>query len=189
MGGRDAFSLYCFGYFRNAERLKEMSAMSTKVIPPEKEVTGVSTGTVFILYGTHTGTSKELAEQAAEALQMAGVESEVWDMQSFPFGELCEVRHLLIVVSTDGDGEPPLMAEGFFEFLKDDAAPRLDHLRYSVLALGDSCYYRFCEAGKQMDAALQHLGASRLAPRVDCDLDYEQPFSVWLQSVRTFLGS
>lgn len=164
-----------------------MAAISAKTVTPAKEQSLPRTGTVFILYGTHTGTSRELAVETAEALQGAGVEAEVWDTQSFPFGQLREIHDLLVLISTDGDGEPPLMAEDLFAFLQGGTAPRLDHLHYSVLALGDRCYYHFCEAGKQIDRALHMLGASRMVPRMDCDLDYEQPFSAWLQSVRAYL--
>lgn len=145
-------------------------------------------GIVQILYATHTGTSRDLAEQAALELEEAGRKVEVSDTQSFPFDKLAQARILLVIISTDGDGEPPLMAEDLFEFLGAQPALRLDQVHYSVLALGDSCYYRFCEAGKRLDRLLQDLGAHRFAGRVDCDLDYEEPYADWIGAVKDRLN-
>jgi sulfite reductase (NADPH) flavoprotein alpha-component len=44
-----------------------------------------------------------------------------------------------------------------------------------VLALGDSSYVRFCEAGRQLERLLEARGAVRFAERIECDLDYQQP--------------
>lgn len=142
---------------------------------------------IWIVYGTHTGNSEQLAAETARYLGRAGLETKVTDMESFAFQDLASIRRLLIIVSTDGDGEPPIMAEDLLAYLHSDASPRLPNLRYSVLALGDTCYYRFCQTGKDFDSALQHLGAIRLMDRMDLDTDYDQDYQRWLESVsRTF---
>ncbi|HEX5554174.1 MAG TPA: flavodoxin domain-containing protein [Chitinophagaceae bacterium] len=144
-------------------------------------------GPIRVLYGTHTGNSKWLAEQTVEKLQSVGVQSTVLDMGSLNFDELPLTGVLLIIVSTDGDGEPPLMAEEFLEYLNRGQAPLLNQLRYSVLALGDTCYYRFCQAGKDFDTALEHLGAGRICQRVDCDVDFDDDFQRWIETVISVL--
>jgi sulfite reductase (NADPH) flavoprotein alpha-component len=161
--------------------------MSARPLKGEKEEVSLTPGVVHILYATHTGTSRDLAAQAALDLEEAGVETAVSDTQSFPFDRLREIPTLLAIISTDGDGEPPLMAEDLFDFLGSQPALRLDQLDYSVLALGDSCYYRFCEAGKQLDGLLQGLGAHRFTGRVDCDLDYEESYADWIEAVKGHL--
>ena len=90
---------------------------------------------------------------------------------------------LVVVVSTQGDGDPPDDARGFMEFIASRRAPQLEQLSFSVLALGDSSYPKFCETGRQVDKRLAALGAKRLIDRVDCDLDYETLAAPWLDRV------
>lgn len=138
---------------------------------------------VYILYGTHTGNSQELANDVAGKLAEMGLESRVYDMGDFKPGTLKEIDRLLIIVSTDGDGEPPLMAEDLLAYLYRDDAPDLSHISYSVLALGDSCYDQFCQAGKNFDSVLEILGGRRLYSRVDCDVDFEENYADWISQV------
>jgi sulfite reductase (NADPH) flavoprotein alpha-component len=83
------------------------------------------------------------------------------------------------VISTHGDGDPPDEARGLYEFLGTKRAPQLPELQYSVLALGDTSYPKFCEAGRIVDERLAKLGAKRLLPRVDCDVDFEKLAQTW----------
>ena len=73
-------------------------------------------------------------------------------MSDFKPNNLKKVQNLLIVVSTHGEGDPPDNALSFHEFLHGKRAPKLDNLRFSVLALGDSSYEFFCQTGKEFDA-------------------------------------
>ncbi|MCY8077507.1 flavodoxin domain-containing protein, partial [Bacillus haynesii] len=99
-----------------------------------------------------------------------------------------KLKNLLIVVSTHGEGDPPDNALSFHEFLHGRRAPKLDDLRYSVLALGDTSYEFFCQTGKEFDQRLGELGGTRLHPRVDCDLDYDEPAAAWLDGVISSLN-
>ena len=86
-------------------------------------------------------------------------------------------------MSTHGEGDPPDNAISFHEFLHGKRAPKLEDLRFSVLSLGDSSYEFFCQTGKEFDQRLEELGGTRLYPRVDCDLDYDEPAAEWLEGV------
>ncbi|WP_417317174.1 assimilatory sulfite reductase (NADPH) flavoprotein subunit [Emcibacter sp.] len=142
-----------------------------------------------ILYGSETGNAVAIAEQLRNRAVECGLEPHLKDMADYKFRQLDKEEDLLIVVSTYGEGDPPQPAVGFFEFVEGRKAPRLDHLRYAVLGLGDSSYEFFCEAGKRLDQRFETLGAKRLSPRVDCDIDYEKPAEEWSVSVLETLGT
>ncbi|MCT8137635.1 assimilatory sulfite reductase (NADPH) flavoprotein subunit [Anaerobacillus sp. CMMVII] len=141
---------------------------------------------VTILYGSQTGNSQGLAKKAGKFLEENGIEVTVSSMSEFKPTNLKKIQNLLLIVSTHGEGVPPDNALTFHEFLHSKRAPKLEDLHYSVLALGDSSYEFFCQTGKEFDARLEELGATRLYKRIDCDLDYEGPAGEWLEGV---LGS
>ncbi|WP_307893950.1 assimilatory sulfite reductase (NADPH) flavoprotein subunit [Bacillus swezeyi] len=143
--------------------------------PVSKEVT--------ILYGSQTGNAQGIAENAGKSLEGRGFQVTVSSMSDFKPNQLKKLKNLLIVVSTHGEGEPPDNALSFHEFLHGRRAPKLDDLRFSVLALGDSSYEFFCQTGKEFDQRLAELGGTRLYQRVDCDLDYDEPAAEWLEGV------
>lgn len=138
---------------------------------------------VTILYGSQTGNAQRLAENVGKMLDERGFQMTVSSMSDFKPNNLKKVQNLLIVVSTHGEGAPPDNALSFHEFLHGRRAPKLNELRFSVLALGDSSYEFFCQAGKEFDQRLNELGGTRLYPRVDCDLDYDEQTSEWMEGV------
>ncbi|WP_301109720.1 assimilatory sulfite reductase (NADPH) flavoprotein subunit [Sporosarcina sp.] len=142
---------------------------------------------VTILFGSQTGNGQGIAEQAAAKLKEQSFNVTIQSMSDFKPNTLKKIEHLLLVVSTHGEGDPPDTALPFYEFLHGRRAPKLDHLLYSVLALGDSSYEFFCKTGADFDQKLAELGAKPLAPRVDCDLDYDEPAAQWLAAVEVAL--
>jgi sulfite reductase (NADPH) flavoprotein alpha-component len=142
-----------------------------------------------VLYGSQTGNSKKLANRLAERLKGAGYEAAVSAMNDFKPNTLKKVTRLFIVVSTHGEGDPPDNALGFYEFLHSKRAPQLDGMPFAVLALGDTSYEKFCQTGKDFDKRLEELGGKRIAPRVDCDVDFEDAASGWIDSVLAALAS
>ncbi len=145
------------------------------ILPVSKEVT--------ILYGSQTGNAQGLADNSSKALKKKGFEVTVSSMSDFKPNQLKKLKNLLIIVSTHGEGDPPDNAISFHEFVHGKRAPKLEDLRFSVLSLGDSSYEFFCQTGKDFDKVLEELGGKRLAPRVDCDLDYDEPAAEWLSKV------
>lgn len=135
-----------------------------------------------ILFATETGNACVLAEWAASNAQMAGMHSHLIDMATYNTTRLANERDLLIITSTHGEGEPPNTASDFFEFL-DETSVQLSGVRFAVLALGDSGYDMFCEAGKYIDHRLEELGAQRLVPRRDSDVGEQRENRDWLSGV------
>ncbi|TWJ57009.1 Sulfite reductase [NADPH] flavoprotein alpha-component [Bacillus paralicheniformis] len=162
------------------ETLPAEAPAASPAQPVSKEVT--------ILFGSQTGNAQGLAENAAKTLTERGFQVTVSAMSDFKPNQLKKLKNLLIVVSTHGEGDPPDNALSFHEFLHGRRAPKLDDFRYSVLALGDTSYEFFCQTGKEFDQRLGELGGTRLHPRVDCDLDYDEPAAAWLEGVISSLN-
>ena len=134
-----------------------------------------------IVYGSQTGNSKRLAERLAHQAETAGATTRLLRADTYPLRELVDERHLQIVISTQGDGDPPDDARAFVEFLLGKRAPRLPALKFAVLGLGDSSYPKFCEIGRRLDARLAELGATRWQARADADLDLETIADPWIE--------
>jgi sulfite reductase (NADPH) flavoprotein alpha-component len=143
---------------------------------------------VTILYGSQTGNAEGLAEKTGKTLEKQGFNVTVESMSDFKANKLKKVENLLIVVSTHGEGDPPDNAIAFHEFLHGKRAPKLENTRFSVLSLGDSSYEFFCKTGKDFDEKLAELGGTRLYPRVDCDVDFDEPAAKWIQGVTDSLN-
>ena len=148
------------GYFAglDAGLLRGSGAVVAPVAEPEGRA-------LTILYGTETGNGRALAKELAQAAAERGLAAKLADMADYKVRQIKDEQDLLIIVSTHGEGDPPEPAAGFFEFIESGRAPKLDAVRYSVLALGDSTYEHYCEAGKRLDRRLEELGAARLGPR------------------------
>lgn len=138
---------------------------------------------VTILYGSQTGNCQRLAEQFAVQLKEQSYQVQVAPMNEFKTNQLKKINHLLIVVSTHGEGDPPDNAISFYEFLHSKRAPKLEHLSYSVLGLGDTSYEFFCQTAVDFDTRLEELGAQRLSARIDCDLDYDDDAAQWFETI------
>lgn len=143
---------------------------------------------VTVLFGSQTGNCQRLAGSLSRQLEEQGFEVTTASMNGFKPNALKKVEHLLLLASTHGEGEPPDNARSFHEFLYSKRAPMLTHLKFSVLALGDTSYEFFCQTGKDFDQRLEELGGQRLSPRVDCDLDYDEPVQAWFSQVLSALS-
>jgi sulfite reductase (NADPH) flavoprotein alpha-component len=144
---------------------------------------------VTVLFGSQTGNAEKLARTLHTRLVDSGFPARVEGMGSYKTSQLKREGYLFIIVSTYGEGDPPDNALAFHEFLLGKKPPPLDGTRFSVLALGDSSYEHFCKTGRDIDGRLADLGASRLLPRVDCDVDYEEAAEEWIEHVLAKLGT
>lgn len=138
---------------------------------------------ITVIYASETGNAESLAEDTGEHLQKLGGPVRVVDIEDFEMGEIKDSQLLFAIVSTWGEGDPPTTAEDFFEEFKDADPLGLESVSFAVLALGDTNYEDFCQFGKDLDAELERHGAQRVLPRVDCDVDFEDPFAEWLKDV------
>ncbi len=137
---------------------------------------------IYVLFGSESNNAADLADRTGAALAKAGFEANVIDMSSFDPSQLDAVDTVLVVTSTYGNGNPPSNAEAFHGALMARGEP-LPRLRFSVCGLGDTTYDRFAQCGKDFDAKLGALGATRIVDRQDCDVDYEEPWQSWLDAV------
>lgn len=142
-----------------------------------------SRASLTVLHGSQSGNGAKLARRLAELAQARGLPVTLASMADYKPARLRDERLLALIVSTHGEGEPPDSARELHEFLHGRKAPRLENLRYSVLALGDSSYEFYCQTGKDFDAALEKQGARRLLPRVDCDVDYDEAAAAWIDAL------
>ena len=135
--------------------------------------------TLDILFGSQSGNSEGLASKLSKQAKSYGLVGAVHDMDGFDFNSLSGKKRILIVCSTWGEGEMPDNAEELWQFANSDSASKLDGVHFSVCALGDTSYEFFCESGKDWDGRFEALGATRVVPRVDCDVDYDAPAAEW----------
>ena len=132
---------------------------------------------------------KLLAEDLVAAARARGMAPTMRSLDEAVIDELPSAERVLVITSTYGDGELPDNAGLFWDDFGSEAAPRLEDVRFAVLALGDTAYDDFCQAGKLVDLRFEQLGATRLLPRVDCDTDYDAPAAAWIEQVLDLLAA
>ncbi|MGD8232869.1 assimilatory sulfite reductase (NADPH) flavoprotein subunit [Vibrio sp. TRT 1302] len=180
------------GYFWGLAQTQTVSAAA----PINQAVAAVAAkpaGKLSIIFASQTGNAKGVAEALEQEAKALGIEAELFDASDYKGKNLAKETHVIIVASTNGEGEAPDNAIELHEFLQSKKAPKLPNLKYGVIGLGDSSYEFFCQTGKDFDAYLAKQGATAFIDRIDCDVDYEASASEWrakaLETVKEDLSS
>ena len=165
--------------------------LSTKAKPQENPIElkrEVTLKKVTILYGTETGNSKSLGLKFAQKIKSTGHPCKLASLDQYRPDDLSKEENVIFIVSTHGEGEPPASAKKFFDYINNKKGS-LNQLSYTVLALGDSAYPQFCQAGEDLDNQLAKLGASRIQDIQKCDVDFETDSFDWFEGVWANLKS
>ncbi|WP_417879708.1 assimilatory sulfite reductase (NADPH) flavoprotein subunit [Vibrio sp.] len=165
------------GYFWGLSQTEQPAAGGAT--QSQLSVAAEPAGKLTIIYASQTGNAKGVAEALKNEADANGIAVELFDASDYKGKNLAKETHVIIVASTNGEGEAPDNAIELHEFLQSKKAPKLASLKYAVIALGDSSYEFFCQTGKDFDNYLSKLGATAFLDRLDCDVDYEAPASEW----------
>jgi sulfite reductase (NADPH) flavoprotein alpha-component len=157
------------------------AAPSLALIPGGAAAAPATSQRLTVLYGSQTGNARRVAEHVVAEAEAAGLPVRLVRADTYPTRELANERLLYVAISTQGEGDPPDDAIGFVEFLAGRRAPKLPELKYAVIGLGDSSYADFCGIGRRIDARLAELGATRLQPLGEADLDIDTVAAPWRQ--------
>ena len=137
------------------------------------------TPTITLLSASQTGNARRVAEALRDDLLAAKLNVKLVSAGDYKFKQIANEKLLVVVASTQGEGEPPEEAVALHKFLFSKKAPKLDGTAFAVLGLGDTSYEFFCQAGKDFDSKLAELGAERLLDRVDADVEFQAAAAEW----------
>ncbi|HHW4678903.1 MAG TPA: assimilatory sulfite reductase (NADPH) flavoprotein subunit [Xylella sp.] len=177
--GLDAPSLWWLSGYVAGLAQSQLTPALTAV--PESDPATQTRQPLTVLYGTQTGNARRIAEHLATEAKTAGLGVRLVRADSYTTRELAAEHLLYIVISTQGEGDPPDDAISLVEFLDGRRAPKLPNLKYGVLGLGDSSYADFCGIARRIDARLTALGAQRLQPLGEADVDIDTVATPWCQ--------
>ena len=144
---------------------------------------------VAVISASQTGNARKVAAELQQRLAAAGVNAVHAAAADYKPKNIAGEQLVLLVTSTQGEGEPPEEALSLYKLLSSKKAPKLSDLKFAVLGLGDSSYPMFCGAGKSFDELLAKLGGERLLERQDCDLEYQAEAAAWLEKIVPLVGS
>jgi sulfite reductase (NADPH) flavoprotein alpha-component len=142
----------------------------------------VTTKKISLVFGTETGNSQRLAIQLAAAAKKRGINVRLQGLDQYRLSDLSKEEYFFVVISTQGEGEPPLTAKKFYDYIHANELS-LPQLKFSVLALGDSSYPLFCKTGEDVDTQFSRFGATRVVPLQKCDVEYEEEAHQWFEQV------
>jgi sulfite reductase (NADPH) flavoprotein alpha-component len=138
---------------------------------------------ITLISASQTGNARRLAEQLRDDLIAAKLNVNLVNAGDYKFKQIGQEKLLLIVASTQGEGEQAEEAVALHKFLQSKKAPQMKDTAFAVFALGDTSYEFFCQAGKDFDNRLGELGAERLLDRVDADVEYQAQAEAWRKRI------
>ena len=160
--------------------LAGVKAVQTSTLEDSKQSKDNPDNVLNILFGTQTGNAEGLALETADVAKTYGLDTKVQGLDEVDIKDFQNMKNVIVSIATYGEGEMPDNAELFWKDLVSPEMPKLPEMRFGVLALGDTGYDEFCQAGKLIDMRLEQLGASRIIARQDCDVDYEDIAASWI---------
>ncbi|WP_159567079.1 NADPH-dependent assimilatory sulfite reductase flavoprotein subunit [Budvicia diplopodorum] len=160
---------------QGSETLSVLSAQPVAASASEKPIT--------ILSASQTGNARRVAAQLRDDLTHAGLPAVLVNAGDYKFKQIDREQRLVVVVSTQGEGDAPEEAIALYKYLFSKKVPQLSQTQFAVFGLGDTSYKNFCQTGKDFDARLAELGATRFMERVDADVDYQPLAELWRKKV------
>src|SRR5688572_21466356 len=146
----------------------------------------ITTKKISLAFGTETGNAKRLATHLAAVAKKKGVNAKLVGLDQYRLTDLPKEDYFFVVISTQGEGEPPIPAKKFYDHIHQGSLD-LSRLKYSVLALGDTSYPMYCKTGEDVDAQFSKFGARQVVPLQKCDVDYEEDAQLWFEKVLNIL--
>ena len=143
---------------------------------------------ISLVFGTETGNAKRVATHLAAVAKKKGINVRLMGLDQYRLTDLAKEEYFFVVISTQGEGEPPLAAKKFYDYIHEHQL-LLPNMKYSVLALGDTSYPLYCKTGTEVDVQFNKFGATRVVPLQKCDLDYDDDAQQWFDKVLTVLES
>lgn len=134
---------------------------------------------ITLISASQTGNARRVAEALRDDLIAAKLNVTLINAGDYKFKQIANEKLLIVVASTQGEGEPAEEAVALHKFLFSKKAPKLDNTAFAVFGLGDTSYEFFCQSGKDFDAKLAELGGERLLDRVDADVEYQGAAAEW----------
>lgn len=144
---------------------------------------------ITLISASQTGNARRVAEALRDDLLAAKLNVNLVNAGDYKFKQIAQEKLLIVVTSTQGEGEPPEEAVALHKFLFSKKAPKFDNTAFAVFGLGDSSYEFFCQSGKDFDSKLAELGAERLLDRVDTDVEYQPAAQAWRERIVEVLKS
>lgn len=161
-----------------------VAGTTTPAAPAAKE-----TPAITLISASQTGNARRVAEALRDDLLAAKLNVNLVNAGDYKFKQIAQEKLLVVVTSTQGEGEPPEEAVALHKFLFSKKAPKLNGTAFAVFGLGDSSYEFFCQSGKDFDSKLAELGAERLLDRVDTDVEYQAAAAEWRGRILDVLKS
>ncbi len=170
---------YLSGIVARAARAPEPTTDATPAVAVKK---------AHLVFGTETGNARKLAGRLAAAAKKKGISLKLSGLDQYRLTDLPKEDYFFVVISTQGEGEPPLTAKKFYEHIH-ATQPDLSTLKFSVLALGDTSYPLYCKTGEDVQQRFKALGATEIIPMQKCDVDYDADADTWFEQVAKLLST
>ncbi|WP_456296479.1 FMN-binding protein MioC [Vibrio sp. AK197] len=117
---------------------------------------------IHIITGSTLGGAEYVGDHLSDLLEEHGLSTTIHNQPQM--SEIPAQGIWLIITSTHGAGDYPDNIQPFIADLQ-NTPPRMSEVKYAVIAIGDSSYDTFCEAGKHAYDLLEDIGAQ---PLTDC---------------------